>query len=138
VGFGGILVARIVIVDDSKAFRSLLKSILIDAGHDVISEAENGKIGFEQCMRYQPDIVTLDIGMPIVDGITALKMIRAEFPAIKIIMISVASENDKVLETLELGASYYILKPCDAKYVTTVIDDILADSIKRRQPSFEV
>ena len=130
--------ARIVIVDDSKAFRSLLKDILTDAGHEVIAEAENGQIGFEECERHQPDLVTLDIGMPIIDGISALKMIRAELPAVKVIMISAASENSKVLETLNLGASYYILKPCDAKYVTTVIDEVLIRPIIKCQPSFEV
>lgn len=130
--------ARIVIVDDSKSFRSLLKEILIDAGYEVVAEAENGQIAFEECKNHQPDIVTLDIGMPIVDGITALKMIRAELPAVKVIMISAASENAKVLETLDLGASYYILKPCDAKYITSVINEVLTRPIIKRQPSFEV
>jgi two-component system chemotaxis response regulator CheY len=131
-------VARIVIVDDSKAFRSLLKEILSEAGYEVVAEAENGQIGFEECKLHQPDVVTLDIGMPIVDGITALKMIRAELHAVKVIMISAAGENDNVIETLDLGASYYILKPCDVKYVTAVINEVLTRPINKRQTAFEV
>lgn len=116
---------RIVIVDDSQAFRAQLKKILIDAGYDVVAEAENGQVGIEQCHEYRPDLITLDIGMPIMDGITALRKLRSELTAIKVIMISACSDNHKVMEALALGAAYYILKPCDASYITTIVGRVL-------------
>ena len=120
--------ARIVVVDDSKASRTLLKSILVNAGHEVVAEAENGQAAISVCQAHQPDIVTLDIGMPVMDGISALKVIRADSPAIKVVMISAISEKPKVYTALELGAIYYIIKPFDAKFVTKAINDVLSDS----------
>lgn len=119
--------ARIVIVDDSQAFRTQLKKILTDGGHDVVSEAENGQEGIEQCHACLPDLVTLDIGMPVMDGMTALKQLRSEMTDVKVVMISACSESSKVMAALELGAAHYILKPCEANYITTVVAKILAE-----------
>ena len=116
---------RIVIIDDSQAFRSQLKGILLAAGYDVVAEAENGQVGIEQCHAYHPELVTLDIGMPIMDGMTALKQLRSELTAVKVIMISACSDSNKVMEALTLGAAYYILKPCDANYITTIVARVL-------------
>lgn len=116
---------RIVIIDDSQAFRAQLKKILIDAGYDVVAEAENGQVGIEHCHAYRPDLVTLDIGMPVMDGMTALKQLRSELTAVKVIIISACSDRNKVMEALALGAAYYILKPCDASYITTIVNRVL-------------
>lgn len=119
--------ARIVIADDSKASRALLKTILVDAGHEVVAEAENGQAAILACETHLPDIVTLDIGMPIMDGLSALKEIRAKFPAIKPVMISAASEESPIYTSLELGAVYYIIKPFDVRFVSATISDVISD-----------
>ena len=69
--------AKILIVDDSRTSRRMLRNILVENGHEVIGEAENGQIGFEKYIELKPDIVTLDITMPVLDGLGALKKIIA-------------------------------------------------------------
>ena len=69
--------AKILIVDDSRTSRRMLRNILVENGHEVIGEAENGQIGFEKYIELKPDIVTLDITMPVLDGLGALEKIIA-------------------------------------------------------------
>ena len=64
--------AKILIVDDSRTSRRMLRNILVENGHEVIGEAENGQIGFEKYIELKPDIVTLDITMPVLDGLGAV------------------------------------------------------------------
>lgn len=117
--------ARILIADDSVVIRKTLKKILLRAGHQVVSEAENGYEAIEGYRSTQPDIVTMDISMPMMDGIDATEKIIMNYHDAKIIMISAVDEKNKVFEALEKGAKHYILKPFNENTVLKIIDVVL-------------
>lgn len=117
--------ARILIADDSIVIRKTLKKILISAGHQVVPEAENGYEAVEAFRVTQPDIVTMDISMPMLNGIEATEKIIMSYSEAKIIMISAVDEKNKVFEALERGAKHYILKPFNESTVLKIIDVVL-------------
>ena len=85
----------VLIVDDSPVNRSLLRKLLETEGYEVIGEAANGKEGYEEFVKHSPDIVTLDVSMPEMNGIEALKFMNSHNPKAKIIILSAESENEK-------------------------------------------
>lgn len=80
--------AKILIVDDSRTSRKILHSILEEAGYEIVGEAVDGQDAVEKFKELKPDIVTLDITMPVMDGIEALKLIKEDSPAAKVIMVT--------------------------------------------------
>ncbi len=108
---------KVLIVDDSRTSRRILKDILDRAGYEVIGEAVNGQEGFDQYVKLKPDIVTMDITMPVVDGIESVKLIRKFDNNAKIIMITAAGQKEKMLEAVKYGASEFITKPFDEESV---------------------
>ena len=102
---------NVLIVDDSRTSRRILKDILERAGYNIVGEAINGKEGFTQYAKLQPDIVTMDITMPEMDGIEALKHIKEDFPDAKVVMITAAGQKDKMMEAVKLGATEFVSKP---------------------------
>jgi len=117
--------ARVLIVDDSTIMRRNLKTILVQAGHTVVGEAVNGGQAHLMYRTYVPDLVTMDITMPNVNGIEAVKIIRKDFPEAKIIMVSALDQRSMVLEALKEGAKHYIIKPIDPETVIKVVDKVL-------------
>lgn len=117
--------ARILIVDDSKMMRRNLAKILTDAGHEVVAEAENGSEACSEFAENQPDLVTMDINMPVMDGIEAIKRILVDFPEAVIIMISSQTEKGRVYEAIKCGAKNYIVKPIRSSNVLSAIDKVL-------------
>ncbi len=103
--------AKILVVDDSKIIRRVLVNTLKEAGHEVIAEAANGEEALKELENVAPDLVTLDITMPVMDGLEALKAIREKYPDLKVIMISAAGQKNKVLQALKNGALDFIRKP---------------------------
>ncbi len=123
--------AKILIVDDSSIMRITLKQILESLSHDVVSEATNGKNAIKQYEKYLPDLVTMDISMPMpdldaYDGIKAVEEIKKINPQAKIIMITSHGDQEKVLKAIEKGASSYILKPLNKQRLKDVVDKVLA------------
>ena len=120
--------ATILIVDDSKFMRKVLADILSSAGHEVVAEAENAAELKELYRRLRPDIVTLDIIMPEVDGedaVSALTSITAEYSDARVIMISALSQPSVVQQCIEAGARNFIDKPFRAPDVIRVVAQVL-------------
>lgn len=117
--------AKILIVDDSSIARRNLATILSDAGHVIVAEAPNGELAFKEYERHTPDIVTMDITMPLLDGIGAVKKILKHYPNATIVMISALDQKQMVLSAIQCGAKHYIIKPFTADKVLSVIDEVL-------------
>jgi two-component system, chemotaxis family, chemotaxis protein CheY len=105
--------ARILIVDDKKLMRKTLTTILAKTDHVVVGEAENGNQAIMFYRELLPDLVTMDITMPEMNGLEAIKRIRAEFPAAKVIMCSALGKQKIIMEAIEAGAKDFIVKPFD-------------------------
>lgn len=101
----------VLIVDDSRTSRRFLRDILENAGYNVVGEAVNGQEGFDKYVKLHPDIVTMDITMPKVDGLESLKLIRKNNPDAKVVMITAAGQKEKMLEAVKFGATEFITKP---------------------------
>lgn len=118
--------AKILMVDDSNTSRRILGGILKRAGHEIVGEGENGEDGYIKFKYLHPDLVTLDITMPKMDGLEALKLIRKADEHAKVILISAESQEQKMVEGLRYGASEFVLKPYDADEVIRVVDKVLS------------
>ena len=101
----------VLITDDAAFMRLALKSMLEKNGFEIIGEAENGAIAVQKYMILKPDIVTLDITMPIMDGVEALKHIKAFDKSAKAIMISAMGQETIVREAVMAGAFGFVIKP---------------------------
>ena len=114
--------AKVLVVDDSALMRRLIKGVLTDAGHDTLT-AMNGSEGVEKLVSWQPDVVTLDINMPNMDGLTALSLMMAARPT-PVIMVSSLTETGALatFEALALGAVDFVTKPGGT--ISLSIDDI--------------
>lgn len=112
---------RILIVDDAVFMRMKLKDILTKNGYEVVDEAQNGQEAFEKYQALKPDIVTMDITMPEVDGLEALKMIKAQDPNAKVIMCSAMGQQGMVMDAIKSGAKDFIVKPFDTDRVINAV-----------------
>lgn len=118
--------AKILIVDDSRTSRKILRGILEDANHEIVGEAVNGEDGVAMFEKLNPDIVTLDITMPIMDGVTALKEILGKDRTAKVIMVTAAGQQTNVVEALKIGAIEFVSKPFDKDVILDVIGKALS------------
>ncbi len=102
---------KIFIVDDLPLMRDLLSTVLAELGHTIIGFAETGKDAISGYAKHNPDLMTLDISLPDMDGLFVLKEIRSKFPQAKILVVT--ANDQKILEkqALDLGASGVLLKP---------------------------
>lgn len=116
---------KILIVDDAVFMRMKLKDILTKNGYEVVGEAQNGQEAFEKYQATNPDVVTMDITMPDVDGLEALKMIRAHDPNAKVIMCSTMGQQGMVMDAIKSGAKDFIVKPFDTDRVINAITKVL-------------
>jgi YesN/AraC family two-component response regulator len=117
--------ANILIVDDSILMRRNLRVLLKEAGHEVVAEASNGMEAYREYAKHLPDLVTMDITMPIMSGLDSLKKIIATFPDAKIVMISALDQKSMVFEAIQNGAMHYILKPITLEKMLTTISTVL-------------
>ncbi|MHC1635330.1 MAG: response regulator [Candidatus Methanospirareceae archaeon] len=117
--------ARILIADDSAFARLLLRNIFEASGHEVVGEAEDGEEAIRKFELLKPDIVTLDIIMPKMDGIEVVKKIMKMKPDATVIMCTAVGQKVKVLEAMKAGAKGYIVKPFKAEKVVEEVNKVL-------------
>jgi two-component system chemotaxis response regulator CheY len=117
---------RILVVDDAAFMRLTLKTMLVRNGFDVVDEAENGAKGVMKFIEHQPDLVTLDITMPEVDGLEALKQIMSVNPKAKVVMVSAMGQESVVRQAILYGAKSFIVKPYKEEHVIKTVNSILA------------
>lgn len=108
---------RVLITDDAAFMRMMLKDILTKNGHEVVGEAANGAEMLSKYEETQPDIVTLDITMPEMDGLTAIKELRKKHPDANVIMCSAMGQQSMVIDAIQSGAKDFIVKPFQADRV---------------------
>ena len=102
---------NILICDDAAFMRMMIKDILTKNGYNVVFEAENGAKAVEKYQELKPDLVLMDITMPEMDGIQALKAIKAADPSATVIMCSAMGQQAMVIESIQSGAKDFIVKP---------------------------
>lgn len=112
---------KVLIVDDAAFMRMALKKILESNGFEVAGEAENGQIGVRKYKELNPDVVTLDITMPEMDGIAALKEIKKIDSKAKIIIVSAMGQESYVREAIMCGAMSFIVKPFTSEHVVKTL-----------------
>jgi len=112
---------RILVVDDAAFMRMMIKDILTKNGYEVVAEASDGMQAVEKYLELQPDLVTMDITMPEMDGITALKKIKEIDPNAVVIMCSAMGQQAMVIDAIQAGAKDFIVKPFQADRVIEAI-----------------
>ena len=117
--------ANILIVDDSRTSRKILKGILEGEGYEVVGEATNGQEGYDRYVELKPDVVTMEITMPVLDGIEALKKIKSEYPDAKVVMVTAAGQKTKMVEAVQNGASEFVSKPFEPEQLKKIIDKVI-------------
>jgi DNA-binding NarL/FixJ family response regulator len=112
---------QILVVDDTKFMRKMLTDILKQYGHEVVGEAENGRQAVQKYEELQPDIVLMDITMPEMDGIEAMKEIRKLNPSAVVLICSAMSQQDLISDALKAGANGYVMKPFKPNRVNEIV-----------------
>jgi len=115
---------KAMVVDDAAFMRLMIRNILEASGHQVIAEASNGKQAVELYKQHRPDLVTMDITMPEMDGIQAVKRIKKFDSSAKIIMCSALGQREFVLDAIFHGASDFIVKPINKDRVIEAVRNI--------------
>ena len=117
---------NVLIVDDAAFMRMMIKDILTKNGYNIAAEAENGKIAVDKYNEVKPDLVLMDITMPEMDGIQALKGIKAIDPNAAVIMCSAMGQQAMVIEAIQSGAKDFIVKPFQAERVLEAVKKVLS------------
>ncbi|UJF32902.1 response regulator [Paenibacillus hexagrammi] len=118
--------AKVMIVDDAAFMRAMLKGIITEMGFEVVAEAGNGQEAVKNFQQYHPDLVTMDITMPDMDGVAAVRSIMQINDKAKIIMCSAMGQQKMVLDAIQAGAKDFIVKPFDRVRVSESILKVLS------------
>lgn len=113
---------RIILADDQALFLEGLKTLLsLEDSLEVIAESHNGQEALEACREHRPDIVLMDLNMPVMDGVAATRAIKAELPAVNILTLTTFDDDERVFEALKAGASGYLLKDTPSQQLVQAI-----------------
>jgi two-component system chemotaxis response regulator CheY len=116
---------KILLVDDAAFMRMMIRDILVKNGYTVCGEAENGAVAVAKYKELLPDLVIMDITMPELDGISALKQIKGEFPSSKVVMCSAMGQESYVVDAIKSGAADFIVKPFQADRIISTVQKVL-------------
>jgi len=117
---------RVLVVDDAAFMRMMLSDHLTKGGFEVVGQAENGLVAINKFKELRPDVVTMDITMPEMDGIQSVKEIRKIDPQARIVMCSAMGQQHMVMEAIQAGARDFIVKPFDPTRVVQAVTKALA------------
>jgi len=117
---------RVMVVDDSLMIRVNLKKLFEKRGYTVVAEASNGQEAVEKYQQFKPDVTTLDITMPVMDGLEALKQIKGMDEKARVIMISALGQELKIAEALDHGAMQYITKPFQEEDIIRKVETVIS------------
>jgi DNA-binding NarL/FixJ family response regulator len=112
---------RILVADDHSLFRDGLVSLLEAAGMDVVGQVGDGETAIEAALRLRPDVVLMDLNMPGIGGLEALRRLRAEWPAVQVVMLTVSEEQADLVAAVQAGARGYLLKHLKADEVLDML-----------------
>lgn len=119
------MAVKVLIVDDAAFMRMMIKNILGKAGYEIVGEAENGAQAVTKYKELKPDLVTMDITMPEMDGITAVKEIMKTDSSAKIIMCSAMGQQAMVIDAIQAGAKDFIVKPFQPNRVLEAVQKVV-------------
>ena len=114
----------VLVVDDSKTSRKMLSDVLTKMGLEVIGEAVNGEEGFLKYKELRPDIVTMDITMPVMNGLESLLLIKHEDENAKVVMITAAGQKNNLMQAVKAGAEEFLTKPLEEEEIRRVVGEI--------------
>jgi DNA-binding NarL/FixJ family response regulator len=127
---------RVLVADDQALFREALAALLsVQAGIDVVGEAANGREAVEAATRLEPDVVLMDLRMPVLDGVGATRQLRAERPAVRVLALTTFDGDDEVFAALRAGAVGYLLKDATTQRLVEAVvaadrgESVLAPSV---------
>ena len=130
---------KVLIVDDSLIIRKKIKKIIEKLGHEVLYSAKDGQDAIDAYSSHKPDLVTMDITMPDMDGITAVKHIIKNDVEAKIIMITSHGQEDMVIKSIQAGAVGYILKPITEDKMAQAIGEVFTQySVEEEDDDFDL
>lgn len=112
---------KILIVDDLSFMRDVIRDILLEAGFTVAGEAENGWDGYKKYLQTGPDVVLMDITMPVMDGLRSLKKIRKKDPRAVIIMCSALGQQEYIIKAIHWGARDFVVKPFKPERIVSAV-----------------
>ncbi len=112
---------RVLIADDHALFRDSLRSLLTSNEIEVIAEARTGREAVEMARQFKPDVVLMDLSMPELDGIAATRLISAELPEVKVVVLTASNDDEDLFEAIKSGAQGYLPKDTESKKVFTLL-----------------
>jgi two-component system chemotaxis response regulator CheY len=121
-------VPTVLVVDDTLFMRVTISNMFNEWGYEVVGNAVNGKEAVELYRELQPDLVTMDVTMPVMTGIAAVKRIVPEFPNAKIVMITALGQQKLIVEALESGAKDFITKPFEPERLRAIADQLVGQN----------
>ena len=111
----------VVLVDDHDLFRGGLRDILEDQGVNVVGEADNGERGAELVAELAPDVAVMDLNMPGIGGVEATRLIAAKTPVTQVLVLTISSDDDSILQAMMAGASGYMLKDASVEEIAASV-----------------
>lgn len=115
---------RIVLVDDQPLVRNGIASLLRARGYEVVGEANDGQEALEVVRRTRPDLVLMDLRMPVLDGLSATRLVKAEYPHTKVVVLTVSDDGQDLIEAVKSGALGYLLKDLEADEFFEALDAV--------------